>query len=72
MVTITQGTAYGVTWTKMAGSVTSGFTTIIVDGRRVTFHGHTSNARAFNHISKLLRKNGVSVVNGEIVTKSSK
>jgi uncharacterized Zn-binding protein involved in type VI secretion len=73
MNTITQGTAHGVTWTKTPGScLINGFTTIVVDGKEVTFHGHTSNARAFNYIAKMTAKRGVTVVNGQIITKASK
>ena len=66
----THGTAYGVNWTKYATPAHfDGFTTIIVDGAEMHFHGHTSNARAWNYIEKTLDKRGVKVINGEIVTK---
>jgi hypothetical protein len=73
MNTTTHGTAYGVNWTKYATTtLIHGFTAIIVDGKQVAFHGHTSNARAWNYIEKTLKKRGVKVINGEIVTKASK
>lgn len=66
----THGTAYGVNWTKYPTTkMLNECTIIIVDGKYVAFHGHTSNARAWNFIEKTLKKRNVKVINGEIITK---
>lgn len=64
------GNCQGVTWIKTQNvDISKGFTTIIVDGAEMHFHGHTSNARAFGYIDKMTKKRNVKVINGTIVTK---
>jgi uncharacterized Zn-binding protein involved in type VI secretion len=60
----------GVNWVKTQNAdISKGYTTVIVDGQEVKFHGHKSNAQAWNYISKTITKRGVRVVNGAILTK---
>jgi len=60
----------GVKWVKTQNAdISKGYTTVIVDGQEVKFHGHKSNAQAWNYISKIITKRGVRVVNGAILTK---
>lgn len=74
MTTTTQeqygGNAFGVNWVKTPNAdIRKGYTTVIVDGKEVHFHGHTSNARAWNFIDKTIAKRGIRIVNGAILTK---
>lgn len=60
----------GVNWVKTPNAdISKGYTTVIVDEQEVKFHGHKSNAQAWNYISKTITKRGVRVVNGAILTK---
>jgi uncharacterized Zn-binding protein involved in type VI secretion len=60
----------GVNWVKTQNAdISKGFTTIIVDGNEVKFHGHKSNAQAWNFINKTVAKRGIRVINGTIITK---
>jgi len=64
------GQYQGVNWVKIQNAdISKGYTTVIVDGEEVKFHGHKSNAQAWNFISKTVTKRGVRVVNGAIITK---
>jgi uncharacterized Zn-binding protein involved in type VI secretion len=64
------GQYQGVNWVKTQNAdISKGYTTVIVDGQEVKFHGHKSNAQAWNYISKTITKRGVRVVNGAIITK---
>jgi hypothetical protein len=64
------GQYQGVNWVKTPNAdISKGFTTVIVDGQEVKFHGHKSNAQAWNYISKTITKRGVRVINGAIITK---
>ena len=64
------GQYQGVNWVKTQNAdISKGYTTVIVDGQEVKFHGHKSNAQAWNFISKTVTKRGVRVVNGAIITK---
>jgi hypothetical protein len=62
------GQYQGVNWVKTQNA-DNGYTTVIVDGQEVKFHGHKSNAQAWNFISKTVTKRGVRVANGAIITK---
>ena len=65
-----QGIYLGVKWVKTTHpDIRRGFTTVIVDGEEVHFHGHTSNARAWNFIDKHVPKRGFYVSDGQIITK---